>query len=150
MSEIRFYHLQNQKIEQALPGLIKKALDGNFKILVHMEQEAQLKSLDTHLWTYHPDSFLPHGSGKDAYPECQPIWLDTKREGPNTPNLMIELADLDIDGISGYDLICLMFEDWDANRKSAARSAWKSLKETGEHTLSYWQQTDTGGWEKKQ
>ena len=150
MPEIRFYHLQKQKVDAALPGLLKKALDGDYKILVHAPDAASVKTLDKHLWTYHPDSFLPHGSGKDEHPEKQPIWLSDTREAPNSPNLLVELDALDLDTLNGYELICLMFEDWQEERVKAARTAWKSLKNSGDYTLSYWQQTDTGGWEKKQ
>ena len=150
MTEIRFYHLQKQNVQQALPGLLKKALDGDFKILVHTHSKEHTNTLDKHLWVYHPDSFLPHGCGNDEHADQQPIWIDAAYDPPNNPNLMVELDTLDQEHLKNYKLVCLMFEDWDEQRKANARSTWKSLKDSGEYDLSYWQQTENGGWEKKQ
>lgn len=174
--EIRFYHLQKQNIDQALPALLKKALEREMRIVVHARDLAHAKTLDKHLWVYQADSFLPHGSvsgqsgsssaedgqNKSAH---QPIWIDIDITNP--PNMaadhgvvMVELADLDVDIMTamhassdkGYDLVCYMFEDWDNDRMTAARAAWKALDavDTQDLTLSYWQQSGpNGGWEKK-
>jgi len=60
-TEIRFYHLQTQNIPQALPAILAKALAGNRRIVVKGTNEKQIEKLNEHLWTYQPDSFLPHG-----------------------------------------------------------------------------------------
>lgn len=152
-TEIRFYHLQRQKIDQALPGLLRKALGGDFRILVHGRDMKQVQALDRHLWTAQPEDFLPHGAGetsdKDPHAARQPIWISPQKEAPNQANLLIELDGLEIDQdqIGRYDLICFMFEDWDTDRVQEARKSWKSLKNLGIYKLSYWQQNDNAGWE---
>ena len=150
MTEIRFYHLQRQSVEQTLPALLKKALDAGHKILVHGRDSKQIANLDKHLWTYRPDSFLPHGTDKDPDPENQLILLSTKTDALNQANVRIELGGLDSENPGSESLICLIFEDWDEQTKIKARDTWKSLKEkSGEYTLSYWQQSESGGWVQK-
>ena len=150
MTEIRFYHLQRQSVEQALPALLKKALDGGHKIMVHGRDSKHISNLDKHLWTYHPDSFLPHGTENDPDPERQPILLTTQTSAPNQASVRIELAELDAENPGSESLICLMFEDWDEKTKASARDAWKALKDKdGQYSLSYWQQSESSGWEQK-
>ena len=150
MPEIRFYNLQSQSVEQALPSLLRKALEGGHKILVRGQDSKQITHLDKHLWTFHPESFLPHGTDKDSHADRQPILLSTRTEKLNNAGVRIELGDIDIENPGDEALICLMFEDWDEQRKSNARKAWKHLKENaGTFDLSYWQQSESSGWEKK-
>ena len=42
----------------------------------------------------------------------------------------------------------IMFDGHDDEAVSAARQRWKAHKDSG-HALTYWQQTERGGWEKK-
>jgi DNA polymerase-3 subunit chi len=41
-----------------------------------------------------------------------------------------------------------MFDGNDYEAVTSARARWKTYKAAG-HDLTYWQQTDRGGWEKK-
>ena len=58
--DIRFYHLQNQPAELALPALLNKALQAG-GIAVRVPDARMAAQLDDHLWTYDAGSFLPHG-----------------------------------------------------------------------------------------
>ena len=52
------------------------------------------------------------------------------------------------DGVGDYKLCCEMLNGRDEAQVSAARERWKTYKEA-EYTVTYWQQTDAGGWDKK-
>ena len=145
MPEYRFYHLQKHKLDQALPGLVRKAYEGGHKILIHCRDENHVKALDKHLWTFHPESFLPHANGKDKNAEQQPVLLDTKWDTPNQASVLIELDRISPQTTGKFDMICLMFEDWDEDRKKAARDIWRELKENPDLELSYWQQSESAG-----
>ena len=75
MTRVDFYHLQKSNIENTLPKLLEKAYSTGKKILVKVGNENRVEFLNTHLWTYEEQSFLPHGTQKDGSPEVQPIWL---------------------------------------------------------------------------
>jgi DNA polymerase-3 subunit chi len=146
--DVRFYHLQRSTVEQALPQLLEKAYGQGMRAVVVAGSEARLMSLDSHLWTYRPDSFLPHGTGADGYPADQPIWLTLTVENPNGAKVLFLLDGMETEHGKDFQMCCDLFDGGDPESLAAARGRWKKLKDAG-HTLTYWQQTDRGGWEKK-
>lgn len=148
MTEIRFYHLQIQTPEQALPQILSKALAGDHRIVVRGADASYIEKLNEHLWTFRPDSFLPHGSQKDGYGEDQPIWLTDKDENPNNADVLILTGGTSSEKTSDYKLCCEMFDGRHDDAVKAAREKWKQYKDAG-HDVTYWQQNDKGGWDKK-
>jgi DNA polymerase-3 subunit chi len=47
-----------------------------------------------------------------------------------------------------YERLMLLFDGNDAEALAAARAQWSELKTSG-RTLSYWQQTEDGRWQKR-
>lgn len=60
--EILFYHLERQSLESALPLLVEKSLERGWRVVVRAGSAERLDAIDTALWTYREDSFLPHGA----------------------------------------------------------------------------------------
>jgi DNA polymerase-3 subunit chi len=146
--EARFYHLQRSTVEQALPQLLEKAIGQGMRAVVVAGSEARLASLNSYLWTYRPDSFLPHGAANDGYAADQPIWLTLTVENPNGAQVLFLLDGTEVPPETDFALTCDIFDGGDPDALAAARARWKTLKDAG-HTLTYWQQNDRGGWEKK-
>jgi len=69
MTEVRFYHLQKQSLDQALPLILEKAYGAGHKSVVKMENNAEVERMVKHLWAYKDSAFLPHGSSKDGNAE---------------------------------------------------------------------------------
>lgn len=148
MTEVRFYHLQRQSQEQVLPVLLSKALERGHKILVKMSDEQEVEKMNEHLWTFHPDSFLPHGSEKDGHPEVQPVWLTHKDDNANGADVLIVGAGAGSTIQADFDLCCEMLNGHDDEAVQAARLRWKVYKERG-FDVTYWQQSEQGRWEQK-
>ena len=83
MTEIGFYHLTRSKLEQALPRLLEKVLESGARAVVRAGSDERIRFLNTNLWTYDQDTFLPHGSAAEGEAAHQPIWLTTEQENPN-------------------------------------------------------------------
>ena len=145
--EIRFYHLQRSTIDQALPSLLEKAHGQGMRSVVAAADEVHVRELDTLLWTYRPDSFLPHGVSGDDHARDQPILLASSLENPNKATVLFLLDARDVPDGTDFTLCCQLFDGNDEDAVSAARQRWKTLKDAG-HDLTYWQQGE-GGWEKK-
>ena len=148
MTEIRFYHLQRQSEAQVLPLLLGKAYEGGRKIVVKLADERSVKQMNEHLWTYAPNSFLPHGSKADGSAEDQPVWLTDADENPNGADVLILGNGVEAENQGDFDLCCEMLDGNNPEAVKAARERWKSYKEKG-YNVTYWQQTDRGGWEQK-
>jgi DNA polymerase-3 subunit chi len=151
MPEIWFYHLQTQRLERVLPGLIQKSLDRGWRVIVQARSEERLDALDEWLWTFAEESFLAHGRIGDGDAELQPIFLATGTNNPNgaAVRFFIEAAEVlpALEGAS-YERVITLFNGADEDELAAARRQWKELKARG-HALTYWQQAETGRWEKK-
>jgi DNA polymerase-3 subunit chi len=148
MSEIRFYHLTRRTLEEALPALLTKAYERGMRAVVITPSAERVEMLNAHLWSFSPESFLPHGSESDGHAAAQPIWLTTKEENPNGASLLVLADGAETRSVSAFALVCDLFDGNDEAALGAARARWKRYKAEG-HELTYWQQNEGGGWEKK-
>jgi DNA polymerase III subunit chi len=143
MTEIRFYHLTRKRLEQALPELLEKTYARGLKAVVMTGSVERAEALTQLLWTYNPNSFLPHGNAKDGNAEMQPIWITVEDERPNKADYLF-LTDGAVSARLGeYARVCDIFDGGDPDALAAARKRWAAEKKEG-HQLSYWQQTDKG------
>lgn len=147
MTEIRFYHMERQNLEQVLPALLIKALGNSHRILIKTSDEKEAERLNEHLWTFEADVFLPHGSQKDGKPDQQPIWLTASNENLNNADVLILTQGTTSNEVSSYKLCCEMLDGRNQTQITEGRSRWKQYKDDG-HSLTYWQQGEKG-WEKK-
>lgn len=148
MSELRFYHLTRRTLEQTLPGLLEKSLERGWKVLVMTASEERAEALCQHLWTFRPDSFLPHGTPKDGNAAHQPILIQPVDERTNGATVLFLTDGARSSLLDDYDLVCDLFDGNDPEALAAARDRWRQAK-AGGHDLTYWQQNERGGWEKK-
>jgi len=149
MADVKFYHLERQTLDQVLPALLGKALQNGHRIIVKAANDQEVERLNTHLWTYDQNSFLPHGSAKDDHHTDQPVWITSNDENPNKADVII-LTQGTTTGTEGkFALICDMIDGRNDQAVSEARTRWKTYKDDG-HDVTYWQQTPQGGWNKKE
>lgn len=147
-TEVMFYHLERQTLEDVLPVLLEKTLARGWKAVVEVPDRERLEALDRHLWTFRDDSFLPHASERDDPGTRQPIWLTSGQTNPNGAEIRFLTHQADPHEVETYRRVVLMFSADDAEAVRHARAQWKPLKAAG-HACTYWQQTGAGGWEQK-
>ncbi|NTF31420.1 DNA polymerase III subunit chi [Rhizobium skierniewicense] len=148
MTEILFYHLTESKLEDALPPLLEKSLERGWKVAVQTATEERRDVLDVHLWTFRDDSFMPHGSDLSETAAEQPVLLTASGENRNAANVRFIVDGAEPPPIDGYERVVFMFDGYDAAQLDGARGQWKKMKGEG-HTLTYWQQSPEGRWQKK-
>ncbi len=148
MSEIRFYHLQQRSLEQTLPAILMRAVERQQRAVVMLGSAERAEALSGYLWTFDPNSFLPHGTAKDGHAAEQPVYLTINDENPNGAELLILADGATSARIGDYKLCCEIFDGNDADALKAARERWAAYKQAG-HTLVYYQQNDDGKWEQK-
>jgi len=148
VSDIGFYHLVRSPLEKALPKLLEKVLESGARAVVMASSEERVESLASVLWTYHPNSFLPHGTARDGKPEQQPIWLTERDENPNGATILVLTDGATSDAVDRYARCLEIFDGGDPDAVGRARERWRGYKDAG-HNVTYYQQTESGGWEKK-
>ncbi len=150
MSRVDFYHLQSKKLEDVLPKLLEKAYGVGKKAVVRVGNSERVEFLNSMLWTYDEQSFLPHGSKKDGAADMQPIWLTADNDVPNKAEFLflVDGASAELEEISNFERV---FNIFDGNLNEAlekARAFWKELKNQGVEVF-YWQQNANGSWQQK-
>lgn len=149
MTEIRFYHLTRRPLEAVLPVMLERTVnrDGRRAVVMATSSE-RVEALNAHLWTYDDRGFLPHGSRTDGHADRQPVWLTDSDEIPNGAEVLFLTDGAVSTHVDAVTLVCELFDGNDPAATEAARARWKSYKDAG-HALTYWQQTERGGWEQK-
>ena len=147
MSEVRFHHLERRRIDQALPRLLEQALEEGRRVVVRASSDEMVSALNERLWTYDDASFLPHGAAGDGDPMTQPMFLTSEVENPNAATMLVRLSGVQAaEADEAFDLALLMFDGRDEAALAHARGEWRRLKDQG-RAISYWRESDEGGWE---
>jgi DNA polymerase III subunit chi len=146
VTEIRFYHLEQRRVDQALPRLLERGLEEGRRVLVRASSDEMVAALNERLWTYDDSSFLPHGAAGDGDPMTQPIFLTSAVENPNAATMLVQLSGAEASAADdAFELVVLMFDGRDEAALAHARAEWRRLKDEG-RAISYWRESDEGGW----
>lgn len=145
---VNFYQLASRPAEAVLPQLAVKALEAGHRILVRGAPE-RLPALDVALWTYAPDSFLPHGLASDLGAERaarQSLLLSpAPLPAANGADCLIQVGDDLPDDLSGLARALYLF---DGDGVEVARARWRRLKGAADVTPAYWREGAGGRFEK--
>lgn len=146
VTEVLFYHLENQTLEQVLPGLLQKTLGRGQRALVRCGTPEGLEALDEHLWTFRDESFLAHGLAGADHEADQPVLLTLADEAANGAGVLFLVDDAPAapDQMVAFERAVVMFGGAGADD---AREAWRAVKAAG-LDATYWKQTPEGRWEK--
>jgi DNA polymerase-3 subunit chi len=145
--EIGFYHLTRSSLEQALPRLLEKILASGQRAVLRAADPERLEALDRLLWNYGGDSFLPHGTRADGFPEAQPILLTTDEDRANGAEILVLVDAAPFGDLAPYARCLDLFDGTSEEAVATARERWRQAKAEG-HRLVYWQQDERGRWVK--
>ena len=150
MTRVDFYHLQQKTLDEVLPKLLQKAYSTGKRIKVKIGTEERVEFINSLLWTYDDESFLPHGSKKDGFADKQPIWLSADIENPNTALFLflVDGAEENAETLTQYERVFNIFDGNSAEAVQQARRLWKEYKNSG-CEVYYWQQDNAGKWIQK-
>ena len=150
MTRVDFYHLQQKTLDEVLPKLLQKAYSTGKRIKVKIGTEERVEFINSLLWTYNDESFLPHGSKKDGFADQQPIWLSADIENPNTALFLflVDGAEENAETLTQYERVFNIFDGNSEEAVQQARRLWKEYKNSG-CEVYYWQQDNAGKWIQK-
>ncbi|MGE4061851.1 MAG: DNA polymerase III subunit chi [Rhodospirillaceae bacterium] len=144
---VDFYHLQTSPVERALPQLLERILKTGERAVVMAASEDRVEALANTLWTYNPNTWLPHGTAKDGFAGRQPVWLTDREENPNGARFLVLTDGMASGRMGDFDRCLDIFDGNHPEMVTAARERWTAAKAAG-HELHYWQQTENGWTEK--
>jgi DNA polymerase III subunit chi len=149
MTEVLFYQLKGQPLEQVLPPLIQKSLERGWRVAVQASSDERIEALDAHLWTWRDDAFVPHGTWRDAEAAEQPVLLtldETNRNGAAV-RFLVEGASMPGDA-RAYQRLVVLFDGEDPEALEEARTRWSKAKEAG-FEVTYWLTDQNGRWRRQ-
>jgi DNA polymerase-3 subunit chi len=131
-----FYYLTRTPLDRALPAIAERVRAGGERLHIVADDPALLDRLDTLLWTYKPESFLPHGREGG-----QPVLLAPLDGASAYPNLAY------VDGIWRTPPMqtVRVFYFFAEDTLDNARAAWRGLSDT-DIERRYWKQDADGRW----
>jgi DNA polymerase III subunit chi len=147
LTEVLFYHLTERPLEQVLPEILEKSLQRGWKVGVRGTARARIDMLDSHLWTFRDDAFLPHGQASEANARLQPVLLGVEEDFANQPQVLVLVDGARFAPAATAERICLLFDGNDPDRLAEAREDWKAVGQAGLKAI-YWAQ-DGGKWVKR-
>jgi DNA polymerase III subunit chi len=150
MSEILFYHLERRSLEEVLPILVERALAHPWRVLIRTESADRAQAIDTLLWTWSEESFLPHAQLGDGNASAQPVLITVEGGNPNQATVLFLVGGATPDSWNeiSFSRVVVLFDARDPSAVAAARSTWKTVKDLG-HEATYWRQSAQGKWEKQ-
>lgn len=153
MAEVAFYHLTARSVDSALPPLLERSLARGWRAAVQGATAARMQHLDSWLWSWRDESFLPHGGAQDPDPSSLPIYLTCENDNPNRADVRFFLERVAVAPALAGDAAprlraALLFDGNDPAELTDARAQWKVLRELG-HSLVYYQQSEDGKWVEK-
>lgn len=145
---VDFYHLLNSPLDKVLPALAERVYALDKRLLIKTSLSEQAEYVNTLLWTYRNDSWLPHGTENDGNESDQPVFITTQDINPNAASVVMLLDGGTIDEIRGFERCLNLFNGRDEGSVQAARELWKAVVGAGFEAY-YWQQDERGKWEMK-
>jgi DNA polymerase-3 subunit chi len=145
--EVWFYHLERTGLDQVLPELLEKTLARGWKALVRTREPARIEHLDSWLWSYRDESFLPHAPAQEPNAARQPVLLTTGFDNANGAEALFLVDGAEPGELGGFARCLVLFDGADPAQLADARGLWKRIKDGGA-PVSYWKQ-QARGWEKQ-
>ncbi len=88
MTETLFYHLERRSLDDVLPGILEKTLERGWRAVIRADSSERADAIDSLLWTYNDQTFLPHAQSGDGDPRRQPVLITVEDENPNNANVL--------------------------------------------------------------
>lgn len=143
--QVDFYHLTRSPLDRVLPRIAQRVVEGGGRLLVVSADADQRAAVDRLLWTYAPDSFLPHAQVGEGEDSLQSVLIAADAmAAPGNGARHVALVDGEWrDSALTFERA---FHFFDEANIAAARETWKSLAAQKGVERRYWKQDDSGRW----
>jgi DNA polymerase-3 subunit chi len=156
MKIINFYKLFSSENSLSAMALIcNKIFESGEKVVIYLENEEEIKTLDERLWSFSQSEFIPHMTEtSEEFSEFQdevPILLSNNFENViNAENLIILKRIESLEGFEKFNKIFFLFEGEDVESLKKAREFWKQISALkNDFQAKFYEQSEEKKWSLK-
>ncbi len=135
-----------------LPGLVERTLARGWRALIRPESAERAQAIDSLLWTFDDESFVPHAQLGEGDASRQPVLITVEETNPNRADVLFLVGGAMPSSWEGeavsFARVVVLFDGHDPSALAAARQAWTAARSAG-HETTYWKQSSAGKWEKQ-
>lgn len=133
MTHIKFYSLQpnsHGNYLQLACRLVERICADHLRILVYCPDSEQAQLFDRLLWTFHQDSFLPHGLVGSVDPQWTPVLISSDGQPETEQQVLLNLS-LEIPVFfERFERVCELI-DHSPERIATGRERFRQYRERG-------------------
>lgn len=149
MGQIDFYQIGEARLEQVMLILLRKTLAANQKALVLCPMP-EASVIDTALWSYEPESWIPHGLDTANGADFCHVWISSDMAvNPIDAEYLFLLYGSAPAQWAGFTRCFCLFDGKSDVQLQQARDHWKAWQGLDDMTLGYYVQNPRGTWAKK-
>ena len=149
MSDIVFYASPRAGLRALLPRLLDACLERGWRALVQTASPEESAQWDEWLWTYAPNSFLPHGLADAPHADEQPVCISHQAaRPPNKAEVVFLLEGAHRTDGDKFRRQVYVWEDAGAPEPRAAmEAAWRAHQAAGASCI--WWERVSGKWQQR-
>jgi len=133
--QVAFLNSDGRPLFEAL-GRYLEAQYHKGSVLVLCTNEERVAELDSGLWTFDAESFVPHGTQGDGDPNEQSVWISIGEPGDSRSRLIL-VDDAMPKDWQHYEKYAYLFDARDPEARDRARARWREWSDQGKQ-LAYW------------
>jgi DNA polymerase-3 subunit chi len=132
MTEILFVETSARRMEMRACEIAEENYAQGRKVQIIVVDQEQAERLDDLLWTFKPDSFVPHGlwAGSSDEPE-QPVVITTRMEAVKDMDSLLMMGYTEVDLVSQFSHVFHLVVTDNQERLDNSRRYWTLLKDAG-------------------
>ena len=149
MRRIDFYQIGPAGLEKVMLMLLTKTLAAEKRALILCPMPAA-NTIDTVLWSYEAESWIPHGlDGANGAEHCS-VWISSDMTAnPINAKYFFLLHGSTPAKLAGFERCFCLFDGRSDAQLQQARNQWKEWQQCADITLAYFAQKADGEWIKK-
>lgn len=135
---VLFVELKNSAKNKYIYEITEKLFHNNIAVSIYSKSAAS--QIDTQLWTWKQESFIPHKIvSSDSSDSSESVLICDKSESlPNTEAIILE-EPLAFDALQKYKLIIDFAEVYHSEKKNESRQRFKKMRDTNKFDIHFTQ-----------
>jgi DNA polymerase-3 subunit chi len=132
MTEVLFVETSARRMEMRACEIAEENYAQGRRVQIIVVDQEQAERLDDLLWTFKPDSFIPHGlwAGSPDEPE-QPVVITTREEALKGMDSLLMMGYSEVDLVRQFSHVFHLVVTDNQERLDSSRRYWTLLKDAG-------------------